>query len=58
MDQDPPRVADETPLANPNQFPILYQDVRLKDKRRVEFSKPPYTKAQIQKDKPEGILGP
>ena len=33
VDQDLPRAADESPLADPNQFPILYQDVQLKDKR-------------------------
>ena len=43
MDQGPPQVTDQPPLANPNQFPILYQDVWLKDKRRVKFSKPPST---------------
>ena len=42
-------VTDESPLANPNQFPILYQDIRLKDKRRVEFSDPPTLKPKSRK---------
>ena len=41
MNQGLPQSADLPPPTNPTQFPILYQDVWLKDKRQVEFSKPP-----------------
>ena len=43
MDQGLPQVTDQSSLANPNQFPIQYQDVWLKDKRQVEFWKSPLT---------------
>ena len=41
MGHDPPQLADPLPSNGSAQFPILCQDVRLKDRRRVKLSKSP-----------------